>query len=270
MKGLDGLLELARSATAEGGRLLGTVGPGEVHSKGDRDFVTDLDLQIQRSIREHLGRATPDIGFLGEEQEPNDPEHVAPEFRWVLDPIDGTSNFIHGVPLCAVSLALTQNDVPVLGVIVAPLLNLEYYASAGHGAFCNSHRIKASHTQSVSQAIISIGDYAVGDDASNKNRHRLAVTTALAAQAERVRMFGSAALDLAWVAEGRTDACILLTNKPWDMAAGVVIARESGALVTDSDGSPHTMHSAHTVAANPGISASLLELIAIAMEGAEG
>lgn len=269
MIGVEDLLEVARAATAEGGRLLRTGGPGSVHAKGDRDFVTDLDLRIQRSIREYLGQAAPEIGFLGEEREPNAAEHDVPEFRWVLDPIDGTSNFIHGMPLCAVSLALTQHDVPILGVIAAPFLNLEYYALAGHGAFCNDHRIKSSDTQSLSRAIVSIGDYAVGDNALAKNRQRLALTAALATQVERVRMFGSAALDLAWVAEGRTDACILLSNKPWDMSAGVVIARESGALVTDSDGRRHDVGSAHTVAAAPGVTTDLLDLVGATLAGVD-
>ncbi|QVI22922.1 inositol monophosphatase [Nocardia tengchongensis] len=270
MNDLEGLLEVARAAAAEGSRLLSTTGPGGVRAKGDRDFVTDLDVRIQSSVREYLGRVAPEIGFLGEELEPDEQEHDAPEYRWVLDPIDGTSNFIHGIPLCAVSLALAQNDVPILGVIAAPFLSLEYYASAGHGAFCNDHRIKTSHTQSVSNAIVSIGDYAVGDNAPAKNRQRLALTTALAAEVERVRMFGSAAIDLAWVAEGRTDACILLSNKPWDMSAGVVIARESGALVTDSDGRRHDVGSAHTVAAAPGIASALLDLVGTTLASVQG
>ncbi|MCP9621579.1 inositol monophosphatase [Nocardia otitidiscaviarum] len=263
------MLEIARGAAAEGSRLLTTAGPGEVRSKGDRDFVTDLDLRIQNSIRTSLSRATPDIGFLGEEQDASDGD-AALEYRWVLDPIDGTSNFIHGLPLCAVSLALTHEDVPLLGVIAAPFLNLEYYASTGNGAFCNGHRIKASHTQSLGQAIVSIGDYAVGENADEKNRRRLALTTALATHVERVRMFGSAALDLAWVAEGRTDACVLLTNKPWDMAAGVIIARESGAVVTDSGGKQHSVNSRHTVATSPALAKPLLDLVAGALAGYAG
>lgn len=116
-------------------------------------------------------------------------------------------------------------------------------------------------------AIISIGDYAVGEGADDRNRPRLALTAALAANVERVRMFGSAALDLAWVAEGRTDGCVMLSNKPWDTAAGVVIARESGATVTDTDGSAHTAGSRHTVAAAPGLSARLLRLLTAPIDG---
>lgn len=262
MTNFDDLLIIARAAAAKGSRLLKTVEPGKITVKADRDFVTDLDVRIQETLCQYLHHKTPDIGFLGEEQAKYEESLGERPYRWILDPIDGTSNFIHGVPLCAVSLALVKNDVPVVGVISAPFLNLEYYASAGHGAFSNGSRIKASHTASLRDSVISIGDYAVGIAATTKNRRRFAVTTALANQVERVRMFGSAALDLAWVAEGRIDACVLLSNKPWDTAAGVLIARESGAVVTDSDGSEHSLRSAHTIAASPAIAPSLLDLIA--------
>jgi myo-inositol-1(or 4)-monophosphatase len=152
--------------------------------------------------------------------------------------------------------------MPVVGIIRAPFLDLEYHACVGYGAFRDDVRIKSSHTSSLKDAIVSIGDYAVGVDASEKNRQRFAITTVLAEQVERVRMLGSAALDLAWVAEGRLDGCVLLSNKPWDTAAGVLIARESGAVVTDSDGSEHSLTAAHTIAASPTIAPLLLDLIA--------
>ncbi|MGW4124791.1 inositol monophosphatase family protein [Nocardia sp. NPDC004711] len=256
------LLGIARAAVAEGCKILSTSRPGSVHAKGDRDFVTDLDVRIQEAIRDLLADATPEIGFLGEENASNSAELDNTEYRWILDPIDGTSNFIHEVPLCAVSLGLVLHNDAVLGVIGAPFLNLEYYAAVGHGAFANDQRITASSSNSLAASMISIGDYAVGLDAQRKNHARLALTTMLASRVERIRMLGSAALDLAWVAEGRTDACVLLTNKPWDMAAGVVIAKESGAVVTDSDGSPHNLMSAHTLAAAPLIADEFLDLVA--------
>lgn len=264
MTSFDELLKVGRAAAEEGCRLLRTAEPGKITAKDDRDFVTDLDLRIQEKVRQFLGGRTPDIGFVGEEATQHEKSDYEQPYRWILDPIDGTSNFIHGIPLCAVSLALVHNDIPVIGIINAPFLNLEYHASAGHGAFGNDVRIEASHTVALEAAIISIGDYAVGADASEKNRRRFAVTTALAGRVERVRMLGSAALDLAWVAEGRLDACVLLSNKPWDTAAGVLIARESGAVVTDSDGSEHSLTAAHTIAASPVIAPLLLDLIATA------
>lgn len=259
MRDLVELLEIARAAAAAGCKLLSTAQAGTVRAKGDRDFVTELDVLIENTLRERLSRATPDIAFLGEENGLGGDDRAG--YAWVLDPIDGTSNFIHGLPLCAVSLALVDGDTPVIGVVGAPFLDLEYYAGLGLGAFVNGRPISASRTAALAAAIVSIGDYAVGADAVVKNVDRLRITEALAENVERVRMFGSAALDLVWVAEGRTDACVLLSNKPWDTAAGVVIARESGAVVTDSNGDPHTLSAAHTVAAAPALSDRLLRLI---------
>lgn len=231
-----------------------------VQSKGDRDFVTNVDIDIQRSISEYLEKATPDIGFLGEESitQPADP--LSEELVWTLDPIDGTSNFAHALPLCSVSLALLEHGEPVVGVIAAPFLNLRYNATKNEGAYSGGHQIQASKTARLKNAIVSIGDYAVGDDAARKNRQRIALTAALAENAERVRMFGAATLDLVWVAEGRIDACVILSNKPWDTAAGVLIAREAGALVTDTAGVSHSYSSTATIAAAPGVSAALLDL----------
>ncbi|MEU8895380.1 inositol monophosphatase family protein [Nocardia sp. NPDC048505] len=252
------LLGIARAVVAEGAEMLGTAERGSVHVKGDRDFVTDLDQRIEDALRGRLAEMTPDFGFLGEESAP---EARDAEYLWALDPIDGTSNFIHGLPLCAVSLALVHRNIPIIGVVAAPFLNSEYYGAVGAGAFANGQPIRVSGAEKLSGAIVSLGDYAVGPGASEKNGHRLEVTAALARNVERVRMFGSAALDLAWVAEGRTDACVILSNKPWDTAAGVVIARESGALVTDSAGLPHAFDSPHTVATTPGIAAQLRALL---------
>lgn len=255
------LLDIARHAVAIGGDLLKCTEPGRVERKSDRDFVTDLDLRIQHQIRSYLTEATPKFEFLGEEIDGPQPDPDTGEAVWVLDPIDGTSNFIHGVPLSAVSLALVQKGEPTVGVILAPFLGLEYYARTGGGAFSNDFPITPSQPRSLGESIVSLGDYAVGPDADHKNHRRIALTKALASSVERIRMFGSAALDLAWVAEGRTDACVILSNKPWDTAAGVLIARESGALVTDSTGHPHTFASADTVAATPTIADDLLALV---------
>ncbi|MGW5385612.1 inositol monophosphatase family protein [Nocardia sp. NPDC003963] len=261
MTDFSALLNIARAAVAEGAALLSNAAPGEVHAKGDRDFVTELDLEIQRTVQRHLNSATPSIGFLGEETDGPETARTDVDYVWILDPIDGTSNFIHGLPLCAVSLALVQGGQPRVGVISAPFLGYEYYAAEGGGAFAGEEPIAAGTAERIGDAIVSIGDYAVGPRAAGVNRDRLALTESLAASVERVRMFGSAALDLAWVAEGRTDGCVILSNKPWDMAAGVVIARESGAVVTDSDGTSHSTLSRHTVAANPVISPELVRLV---------
>jgi len=259
VKNLNTLLAIAQEAADIGAKLMTTQAPGAVSTKGDRDYVTELDVRIQHQIRDHLARATPDIDFLGEEGDGAIDESV--DYVWVLDPIDGTSNFAHGIPLCATSLALVYRGEPIVGVIVAPFLRLRYHATKDGGAYCNDKPIHASETTDLGRAIVSIGDYATGEGAAEKNRRRFAVTKALAENVERVRMFGAASLDLAWVAEGRTDACIILSNKPWDMAAGVLIARLSGAMVTDTDKRPHDLAAEETMACNLRLLPTLSDLL---------
>lgn len=261
MPSLGTYLAIADEAVDIGERIMTTGQAETVHDKGDRDFVTDLDLRIQAEIQAFLHRATPDVDFLGEEHGGGILDETA-DHVWALDPIDGTSNFAHGLPLCATSLALVHRGESVVGVVAAPLLGLRYHAVRGEGAYCGTGRITAADTTEPRRAIVSLGDYATGTRATEKNERRLTVTRALAENVERIRMFGAAALDLAWVAEGRTDACVILSNKPWDTAAGVLIAREAGAVVTDATGAPHRFSSRETIAASPGLSQQLLTLLA--------
>jgi len=257
---LDDLTRIAEQAVGLGYDIVRNTTPAEVRLKGDRDLVTDVDLAVESQIRNFLGRMTPDIAFLGEE-ESSTAALDGDEDVWTLDPVDGTSNFAHGVPLYAVSLALVRDGEPVVASIVAPFLDLRYVATRGLGSFRNGTQLRVSKSANLAASIVSMGDYAVGSNASAKNQFRLGVTSLLAAHVERVRMFGSAALDLAWVAEGWTDAAVILGNKPWDTAAGVLIAREAGALVTDARGIRHNHSSKATIAMAPGISDALIALI---------
>jgi myo-inositol-1(or 4)-monophosphatase len=229
-----------------------------IAAKGDRDMVSDLDITVEREIRALVKQRTPDIGFLGEEEGRAGPRS---EMTWVLDPIDGTANLIHGLPLCAVSLALVRDDTPVAGVIDLPYLASRYSGFAGGGAYCDGTRLEVARRTDIGDAIIAIGDYAVGVDSGSKNPMRLRLTARLSERAQRVRMFGSAAIDLAWVAAGRLDASIMLSNHPWDTAAGVAIAREAGACVVDADGSEHSLDSTATIAVAPGLLDQVLALV---------
>jgi myo-inositol-1(or 4)-monophosphatase len=233
--------------------------PGTVTVKSDRDTVTEIDYAVERTVRDFLLRESPEIGFLGEEDGRFGAADT--ELTWVLDPLDGTANLVHGIPLCGISLGLVRRDRPVLGVIDLPLLDLVYSAYEGGGAFRGQDRIGVSSAARLADAVVSLGDYAVGEDAAPKNAERLRVTAALAAVVERVRMLGSAAIDLAWVADGRLGASIMLNNNPWDTAAGVLIAREAGAIVVDRRGQEHTMASASTLAVAPGVLAELLGVL---------
>ncbi|MFF9607661.1 inositol monophosphatase family protein [Streptomyces sp. NPDC014684] len=232
---------------------------GQVTGKGDRDMVSALDLIVEDRVRSFLKRETPEIGFLGEERGGENIDGA--DLTWALDPVDGTANLVHGLPLCGVSLGLVQGDRSVLGIIDLPFLQRRFCATDGNGAYAGDARLTSSATASLDAAIVSIGDYAVGAAAGERNRRRLAVTQLLAERALRVRMFGSAAVDLAWVASGQVDATIAMSNHPWDMAAGVCIAREAGCAVMDADGTPHTLKSSATVTAAPGVRDAVLKLL---------
>ncbi|GAA2219924.1 inositol monophosphatase family protein [Nonomuraea monospora] len=253
------ILPIAERAVSIASEIIRTKAPGVVTAKGDRDMATEVDYAVEHAVRKFLSRETPEISFLGEEEGVS---RSGDGLMWALDPVDGTANFLHGIPLCGVSLGLVDKNMPTLGVIDLPFLNIRYSAAEGAGAQANGLSMQVSEARDLRTAIVALGDYAVGENALDRNRPRLALTQELAARVQRVRMFGSAAIDLVWVAEGRIDANIMLSNNAWDTAAGVIIAREAGAIVVDLDGSPHTMNSSATLAASPGILADLVELAA--------
>ncbi|MET8119981.1 inositol monophosphatase family protein [Micromonospora sp. NPDC005189] len=252
------LLPLAHEAIDLAHNLMRTLRPGALTFKGDRDMASELDYAIEQQVREHLAAKAPDIGFLGEEYGASGDTS---QLTWALDPVDGTVNFIHGSPLCAISLGLIHRTHPVLGIVDLPFLGTRYHAARGHGAYANNQRIHASRVTDLQDAVVAIGDYAVGAEASRKNTERLAITEQLAQHVQRIRMHGSAAIDLAWLAQGRIDAFIMLDNKPWDTAAGVVVAQEAGAEVVDIDGTHHSVHAVATVASNDLLLPPVLTLI---------
>jgi myo-inositol-1(or 4)-monophosphatase len=234
--------------------------PSVVNAKGDRDMVSDVDLEIERAVRGYLHEHSPEVGFLGEEEGAT-PAPGGGGLRWVLDPIDGTANFVKGIPLYSISLALINDEEPVLGIINVPPEGCRYSAVEGLGAYCNSTGIRVRRTARMADAVVTVGDYAVGEQAEMKNQIRVAVARLLAERVQRVRMLGSAAIDLAWLAHGRTDASITFGNSPWDTAAGVILVREAGGHVVDADGKRHTMGSGSTIAANAELLDGLLDLI---------
>jgi myo-inositol-1(or 4)-monophosphatase len=156
-----------------------------------------------------------------------------------------------------------------VAAVSLPYFDLHYWAISGRGAYVNGTPTRHSAATRLSQSIISIGDYATGTDAEVKNEQRISVTAALAAKVERVRMFGSAAHDLVWVADGRSDGTVILSNNSLDVAAGVLIARESGAVVTDGFGNSHTPRSAYTIAASPGVNNELSQCLRPLLHPAE-
>ncbi|WP_018909246.1 inositol monophosphatase family protein [Salinispora arenicola] len=261
---LTDLLDIARAAVQLGTRVLKTTAVQHVTAKGPKDVVTDLDLRIEQQILTFLKEQTPDIGRYSEEAG-GDP--ARPRQRWVLDPIDGTVNLVHALPLYGVSLALTDGVRPLLGVISLPTLHRTYWGALNLGAWCNSQPIAPSSATNLAEAMISMGDYGTGDDADERNHVAVALHAALAPAAGKVRMLGSAAVDLAFVADGTLDASITLGNRDWDMAAGVAIARAAGANVTDTDGTPHNLSSRTTIVTAPGLTGAVLHTLRQATDG---
>ena len=259
-----GLLLAAEQAVDLGARILrqGRAHLGALVAKGDRDFASDVDFHIEAAIKASLARSTPDIPFLGEETG-GGASTATP--LWVLDPIDGTINFTRGSPLCTISLSLVVAGQPVLGIVDAPLLGERFVARERGGAFLNGARLTVAGVDGLREAIVGISDFKVGVGSEEENRVHLAVLARLARESLRVRMHGSAALDLAWLAAGRVNATLMLSNLPWDVTAGLLLVREAGGVVYDYDGSPHAASSRYTIASAPSLVGALCQIVQEAM-----
>ncbi|MCB7136198.1 inositol monophosphatase family protein [Cellulosimicrobium marinum] len=221
--------------------------------KTDRDFATATDFAIEDAVRAHLARETPGLGFLGEER-----GHTGNRDRyWCLDPIDGTTNFARGLPNYGVSLALVVDGVPTFGTIALPAY-AERYVTRDGVAWVNGERTTVSTTSGLPEAVVSVGDFATGSDSAEKNQRRLGMVERLAQAVGRVRMLGSAATDLAWLAGGRLDAVVIDANRTWDVAAGVAVASAAGAVVTHLDGTRYSLAGRDVLAATPLIHAELV------------
>jgi myo-inositol-1(or 4)-monophosphatase len=237
------LLPVALQATATGSQIIRASPPRTFAEKTGWDV--GVELAVESAIRSRLAAETPEIGFLGQDEERTG--EPGAEWAWALGPIDFTSDFARSVPLCAVSLALLHHGHPVLGVIDAPFLDKRYHAVEGRGAYLGDRRLVTSAAPDLRDAIVAIGEYPVGKDSDRRSQLRLAARVQLAPRVHRVRMLGTAVLDLAWVAEGQRDASVTVGHQPWGIAAGVIIAREAGATVVEND-SPDICGPAATIA----------------------
>src|ERR1700729_2711950 len=228
---LDVMIKAAHRAGRGLKRDLGEVEHLQVSLKGPRNFVTAPDRRAEETLREELAKARPDYGFLGEEGgalSGTDKSH-----RWIVDPLDGTTNFLHGIPHFAVSIALERDGVIVAGLVYNPANEELFIAERGKGAFLNDRRIRVASRQKLAEAVVACGlpHYGRGDLA-------LARREIAAAQQHYagLRRYGAAALDLAWIAAGRLDAYWERDLSPWDLAAGMILVREAGGFVSDLSG----------------------------------
>lgn len=243
----------ARTTLAEAQRHM------SVRDKGKRDVVTDADLAVEEVVRSLLEAETPEIGFLGEESGTSSQSAL----RWTLDPIDGTVNFSRGLPTFAISLALLEGSHAIIAITDAPRLDERYHAVLGRGATLNGLPIVARDTQGLNSSIVCLDDYSPG---AKHVPERAAIYAAVSPEVMRVRTTGSAALDMAWLAAGRVDAVIMLSNKPWDTAPGALLAKESGAEVLDLDGAPHSTESTSLLAGTRAVVRDVLSLVTRAVD----
>ena len=235
----------------------------QVSVKGPSDFVSQADIRAEQTLREELTKARPGYAFLMEESGASGSEHWS--WRWVIDPLDGTTNFLHGIPHWAISIGL-ERRLPggeselAAGLIYAPASDEMFWAEKGGGAFVNEKRLRVSARRELSTALFATGI----PFAAVAPLRRLAFAHTLGAlmpQVAGIRRFGAAALDLAWVAAGRYDGFWELGLKRWDMAAGLLLVREAGGYATDPGGG-EPLETGHVVAANPHLHPALSEYVA--------
>lgn len=251
---LNVAVQAARKAGNIISRAVDRVDTLTISSKGHNDFVSEVDHQAEAEIIKVIRRAYPHHGFMAEESGVKGSD----EFVWIIDPLDGTTNFLHGFPQFAVSIALQHKGRLEHGVIYDPMRQELFTASRGDGAQLNDRRIRVSKRSTLEASLLGTGfpfrEMRYLDD-------YLAIFKALLPETAGIRRAGSAALDLAYVAAGRLDGFWEYGLQPWDMAAGALLIQEAGGLVTDFAGSPDFMQNGNVVGGNLKLVKALLQVI---------
>ena len=229
---MSDILQIVEGISRQAGAVLmeGYGNVRHIQQKGVIDLVTEFDERSEEVIISSLHQAYPEHAILAEESGHN---HAISEYQWVIDPLDGTTNFAHGIPIFSVSIGLWKNNAPVLGVVYDPFRNEMFSAELGCGATLNNHPIHVSSRSDLGQGVISTG---FPYDLRTNPQNNLAQFVQFQLQTQAVRHLGSAALDCAWTAMGRLDGYWELGIKPWDIGAGVLLVREAGGCVTTTDG----------------------------------
>jgi len=250
------MIKAARKASRKLRRDFGELENLQVSKKGPADFVTTADMTAEQTIHDELSRARPGYGFLMEESgtvKGSDKSH-----RWIIDPLDGTTNFMHAIPHFAISIALERDGKIVAGLIYNPISDEMYTAERGQGAYLNDRRWRVSARRDLGQSLIATGLPFMG---MPNHEVELAELRDVMTKTAGVRRFGAAALDLAYVAAGRYDGYWEHALKPWDIAAGILMVREAGGFITDLEGRDKMMESGDILAANEGIHKPLQDLL---------
>ena len=250
-------LTVARQAVEEAGKVLNDLfgRVKQISKKGEIDLLTEADLRSEEIILDILGRNFPNDSIVTEEA---GEYRRLPERVWIIDPLDGTTNFAHTFPFFAVSIALEVEREVVLGVVFNPCLDEHFEAVKGKGAFFNKNPVKVSQARSLKESLVATGfPYSV-----YKDPHRvMELFKKMVVQAQGIRRPGSAAIDLCYVAAGRLDGFWEEGLKPWDTAAGSLIVREAGGIVSNYYGISYTPYQENIVAANPYIHEAMLKVL---------
>ena len=255
----------ARKAGAKLRRDFSEVQHLQVSRKGPADFVSKADQRAERTLYEDLLHARPDGGFLLEEagEIPGDPNKP----RWIIDPLDGTSNFLHGLPHFAISIAV-EEPMPngkreiTTGLVYQPLTDESFWAEKGRGAWLQDQRLRVSARRDLTESLIATGIPFMGHgDFSQWTR----IFGAVAPHVAGIRRYGAASLDLAWVAAGRFDGYWEADLQPWDVAAGMLLIREAGGFVTDYRGSDRMFERREYIAGSSAIHSKLQKIVAGAL-----
>jgi len=263
---LNVAIKAARAAGAIINRAALDVDLLKVNMKGPNDFVSEVDRAAEAAIIEILLQAYPDHGILAEESG-NSHGNRTSEFQWIIDPLDGTTNFLHGLPIYAVSIGLAHRDVVQQAVVYDPARNDLFFASRGRGAFLNDRRLRVSKRINLSDALVGTGfPFRRGDDFERY----LQMMQSVMQRCAGVRRPGAAALDLCYVAAGWYDGFFETGLNPWDVAAGSLMVTEAGGLIGNFTGESRFLHEREVVAGNPKIYGQLVHLLAPFTQGAKG
>ncbi|HZU91117.1 MAG TPA: inositol monophosphatase family protein [Stellaceae bacterium] len=217
----------------------------QVSVKGPGEFVSTADLKAERVLRAELTRARPGYGLLFEES--GAAPGSDPRYRWIVDPLDGTTNFLHGIPHFAISIAVERDGEIVAGLVYEPVRDEMYWGEKGGGAYVNDRRLRVSARRQLAEALVATG---LPPAAHADHAAQIAALAAVRAATAGVRQMGAAALDLAYVAAGRYDGFWEFGLSPWDLAAGILLVREAGGYVSDLAGGHDMMAKGEVLAAN--------------------
>jgi myo-inositol-1(or 4)-monophosphatase len=258
---LNVMIKAAHRAARALKRDFGEIEHLQVSLKGPANFVSAADRRAEEILCEELAKARPGYGFLGEEggrREGSDKTHT-----WLVDPLDGTLNFLHGIPHFSISIALEREGSIVAGVIYNPIQDELFTAERGKGAFLNDKRLRVAARKRLGDAVVACGlPHPSRGDPEQERREHAAVQAKVAA----LRRFGTASLDLGWVAAGRLDAYWERNLSPWDLAAGLAVVREAGGIVTDLDDGESMLATGNIIAGNEFLHRDLLQVLRAASD----